>query len=201
MSVNGGTASLARRSAAEAEATRAAILRAARGLFARDGFAHTTTLAIASQAGLTEGALFHHFHSKKGLFRAVFEELEGELDASARAASTAEAPAIERFIAGCRAYLSFVAREDYSRIAMIEAPSVLGRQEWHAVDSGLGLKTVQRGVENLIRTGAISAQPAKPLAVLLLGALNEAGFALARREEGVTVDGTVAVLERLLPRL
>ena len=191
---------MARRSASEAADTRAAILVAARARFASEGFKATTTASIAADAHVTEGALFHHFKSKKGLFTAVFELLERELDDHAHAQSR-EGPPIERFVSGCRAYLNFVAREDYSRIVMIDAPSVLGKATWHEIDAGMGLKTVEYGVRNLIRTGAIQRQPAKPLAILLFGALNEAGFSLARREKGVTVDGMVAVLERLLPRL
>lgn len=191
---------MARRSAAEAEETRQTILAAARARFAVQGYAGTGVVDIAGDANVTDGAVFHHFRSKKVLFRAVFEQLEAELDAASRAASR-QGTLAERFIEGCRAYLNFVSREDYARIAMIDAPSVLGRGDWHDIDAGLGLRTVIRGVENLMKNGVIEPQPVKPLAVLLFGALNESGYALARREEGVGVDDLVAVLERLLPRL
>lgn len=191
---------MARRTAQKAGETRAAILASARASFASDGFARASTARMAADAGVTEGALFHHFRTKRDLFLAVFTELEQELDASARAASR-RGTAKQRFVAGCRAYLNFVAREDYSRIALTEAPSVLGHQTWHELDSGLGLKTVLRGVENLIETGAISAQPARPLAVVFYGALNEAAFAVARREPGVSVDAMISVLEKVLDSL
>lgn len=191
---------MARRSAAAAEETRQAILAAARARFAAQGYSGTGIVDIAGDANVTDGAVFHHFRSKKALFRAVFEQLETELDAASRAASRRGAPS-ERFIEGCRAYLNFVSREDYARIAMIDGPSVLGRGDWHEIDAGFGLKTVMRGVENLMKHGVIERQPVTPLAVLLFGALNESGYALARREEGVGVDELVAVLERLLPRL
>ncbi len=191
---------MARRSAAAAEKTRQSILAAARARFSAQGYTATGVVDIAGDAKVTDGAVFHHFRSKKALFRAVFEQLEAELDAASRAASRSSTPA-ERFIEGCRAYLNFVSREDYARIAMIDGPSVLGRGDWHDIDAGLGLKTVMRGVENLMKHGVIERQPVKPLAVLLFGALNESGYALARREEGVGVDDLVAVLERLVPRL
>jgi len=191
---------VARRSAFEAEHTRQAILVAARNRFASQGYNDTRIVEIAGDADVTDGAVFHHFRSKKRLFRAVFEQLEAELDAASRAASR-EGPPAKRFVEGCRAYLNFVAREDYARIAMRDAPAVLGRGDWHDIDAGLGLKTVMRGVDNLMKHGVIQNQPVKPLAVLLFGALNESGFVLARREPGVSVDALVAVLERLLPRL
>jgi len=173
---------------------------AARHRFTSQGYNETRVVEIAGDAKVTDGAVFHHFRSKKGLFRAVFEQLESELDAASRAASRTGSPA-QRFVEGCRAYLNFVAREDYARIAMRDAPAILGRGDWHDIDAGLGLKTVMRGVENLMKHGVIESQPVKPLAVLLFGALNESGFLLARREPDVNVDGLVAVLERLLPRL
>jgi AcrR family transcriptional regulator len=191
---------VARRSAAESERTRDTILVAARQRFTLQGYNETRVVEIAGDASVTDGAIFHHFRSKKGLFRAVFERLEAELDAASRAASR-EGPPAKRFVEGCRAYLNFVAREDYARIAMRDAPAILGRGDWHDIDAGLGLKTVMRGVENLMKHGVIEPQPVKPLAVLLFGALNESGFLLARREPDVNVDGLVAVLERLLPRL
>lgn len=191
---------MARKTAQQAGETRAAILASARASFTADGFAGASTARMAADAGVTEGALFHHFRTKRDLFLAVFTELEAELDAAARAASRRGTP-LQRFVEGCRAYLNFVARDDYARIALIEAPSVLGHQTWHEVDSGLGLKTVLRGVENLIETGAISQQPARPLAVVFYGALNEAAFAVARREPGVSVDAMINVLERVLKGL
>ena len=58
--------------------------------------------------------------------------------------------------------------------------------------------TVTRAVEGLIASGEIPVQPVKPLAILLLGAMNESGFALARGEAGVTINGCVVAMERLL---
>ncbi len=84
---------MARRTAADAARTRTDILAAARRLFTEHGYSATTTGEIAEAAGVTVGALFHHFEGKPGLFRSVFEQLEGELDAKVRAA-------VERLEAG-----------------------------------------------------------------------------------------------------
>lgn len=195
-----GELKLARRSAVVAAETRGTILDAARTQFTEIGFQDTTLASVARAAGVTEGAIFHHFGSKKGLFRSVFEHLEKELDEQARASSREGTP-LERFVAGCRAYLEFVTRADYARIVLLEGPGVLGHGDWHNVDAGLGLRTVDAAVRNLIRHKVITEQDSKPLAVLLYGALNESAFSLARREEGVTVEKMIAVLERLLPKL
>ena len=70
---------------ANIEATRAALLSIARRHFARDGFTSAEIGAIAAEAGVTTGAIYHHFASKKGMFRAVAEQLEAEILASALA--------------------------------------------------------------------------------------------------------------------
>lgn len=186
-----------RRSAAVAAQTRAGILAAARELFTERGYAATTTAEIAARAGVTVGALFHHFEGKLDLFRAVFRELDEELDAHARASARRER-GLEALLAGFRAFLEFARRPDYHRIVMVDGPAVLGDAGWHQTDSERGLRTVSRGVEGLIAAGAIPPQPVTPLAVLLLGAMDGAGFAIARGEPGVTARGCVAALERLL---
>lgn len=188
---------MAKRSAAEAAQTRLDILAAARRAFAENGYAATTTSGVAQAAGVTIGALFHHFENKRQLFHCVFEAVENDLNQHARAASRSE-PGIETFLAGFRAFLEFATRQDFHRIVMIDGPAVLGESEWRATDARLGLATVLRGVEGMMAAGMISQQPARPLAVMLLGAMNEAGFALARKEPGVTADGCVATLRRLL---
>src|SRR5690348_10068598 len=112
-----------RRTAADAARTRLDILRAARKLFADQGYADTTTSEIAEAAGVTVGALFHHFDGKAGLFRSVFESLEVEMDAYVRDTAGPFADStdgLETFLAGFRAYLEFAKRRDFHRIVMLE---------------------------------------------------------------------------------
>jgi AcrR family transcriptional regulator len=190
-----------RRSAAHAAETRDALLAAGRKLFAQQGFAGAGTGEISHLAGVTEGALFHHFGNKRALFEAVFEQVEAELATDAEAAMRAamkKGSALDAFLAACRVYLDHAAQPDFARIAMIDAPVVLGIEGWRRRDSALGLAAMVRGVETLMRDGAIGRQPARPLAVLVLGALNEAGLALARGEEGISSRACLAALRRLL---
>lgn len=188
---------MARRTAKVAAQTRSAIIDAARDLFAEHGFSATTTAQVALSAGVTEGAVFHHFKGKADLFSAVFDLLDAEMDAYARQRAQ-RVGGLKGMLEGFRAFLEFAQNKDYHRIVMVEAPVVLSSTVWHTRDMLRGLKTVSRGVETLIASGDLPVQPVKPLAILLLGAMNESGFALARGEPGVTINGCVQALERLL---
>lgn len=189
-----------RRTAAAAADTRAALVAAGRKLFAERGFSGASTGEISAFAKVTEGALFHHFGGKKDLFAAVFEQLEAELVATAEGAAIAarKGDPLDAFLAGCRVYLDFAERREFARIVMIDGPAVLGVEGWRERDSVLGLAAMARGIDALMKVGAIERQPVKPLAVLIFGALNEVGLALARRESGVSSRQCLAALRRLL---
>jgi AcrR family transcriptional regulator len=192
---------MARRTAADAARTRADILAAARRLFAENGYAATTTGQIADAAGVTVGALFHHFDGKPGLFRTVFEQIETELEASIRAAAEKAGGAtmgVEAFLAGFRAYLEFARRREFYRIVMLEGPVVLGEAEWHALDARRGAAALVEGLEVLVAEGVIEDRPIRPLAILLLGATVEAGLAAARGARPRDLDAMVEAMRYLL---
>ncbi len=191
---------MAKRTAGDAAKTRAKILVEARRLFAAQGYAGTSAREISAAAGVTVGAMFHHFESKLDLFQQVFEELELEMDAKAKAASRPElglAP-LDLVLAGVRVSLDFAEQREFHRIVFIEAPAVFGEEKWREVDSRLGLKTVMAGARALMAAGLIAEQPVKPIAILLMGAMNAAGFTLARGEEGVDKDALVDALRLLI---
>jgi AcrR family transcriptional regulator len=173
----GGTV---RRTAAEAEQTRQAIVKAARDAFAKHGFAAASTTAIATAAGVTRGALYHHFAEKTDLFRAVFVEIEHELNETVVGAALAETDSLSAFVAGCGAVLDFAARPDYQRIVVVDGPAVLGVAEWHAIDAAIGLTSMDAGLAALDRDGLLGWTPSPALTVLMFGALTEATLALAR---------------------
>lgn len=188
---------LARRTAEAAAQTRADIIRAARTLFAEKGFSTTTTAEVATRAGVTIGALFHHFKGKGDLFGAVFDELDADMDAHARERARTMG-GLTGFLEGFRAFLEFAQDKEYHRIVLVESPVVLNARFQQSRDMLRGLRTITDGVEALISSGEIALQPARPLAILLLGAMNESAFALARGEAGITIDGCVHAMERLL---
>jgi AcrR family transcriptional regulator len=191
---------MAKRNAADAAQTRSDIIEKARELFSSQGYASTSAREISAAAGVTIGAMFHHFDSKLHLFECVFEELELEMDRHAKAASN---PALglsvlETFLAGVKTSLEFSSRSDFHRIVLTEGPSVFGEDKWREIDARLGLKTVIAGTKALMAAGVVAEQPVKPLAILLMGAMNAAGFAIARGEEGIDKDSLVSAMRLLL---
>ena len=172
------------RMAERAEETREALIEAARELFGERGFAAVGTEEIARAARLTRGALYHHFKDKEDLFRAVYEAVERDLvNQLAVTAASANGP-IEALRAGSRAFLDACEDPTVRRIALIDAPSVLGWEEWRDIGMAYGLGLVQSTLEAAMDAGQITRQPVRPLAHLLLGSIDEAGMLVARAEDG-----------------
>jgi AcrR family transcriptional regulator len=194
---------MARRSVADAAATRENILTAARTMFAAQGYAASAARDIAAAAGVTMGALFHHFGSKAGLFRAVFEQLVGELNSAALASFAAQDPnkPLDAMIGSMRVALGFAEKPDFHRIVTVDGPVVLGAEVWREIDSRLGYATVRGGLAMLHEKGLVERQPLDPLAVLIMGAMNNAGFALARGQKNVDVEGLLITFRRLIEGL
>lgn len=157
--------------AQKAETTRANLIAAARTLFARDGYSATGTEAILAAAGVTRGALYHHFADKQALFAAVcaaiHEEIEGEIDQTVEAASDPLAALKD----GCLAFLDYMVRPDVRRILILEAPGVLGWAAWNEMDRRHGFGQLIDGVRVAVEAGVLEGD-VESIAVLLNGALN-----------------------------
>jgi len=174
-----------------------AVLAAARMMFGARGYEATTFPELAAAAGVSEADLAAAYPDKRALFTAVLVALEKGLDAHCRAASSNPAgEPMAMFMAGCRAALEFGGRRDFARIVMIEGPVVLGEAAWIEIDHGLGLPTLRQALRNLAPGAGEAA--VRPMAVMVMGALNELMLALARGEPGLNVDDALGELQRLL---
>lgn len=168
-----------RSKAEQGEATRLALIGAARELFAERGYSGVGTEEVVRVAEVTRGALYHHFKDKKDLFRAVFEQVEQETVAKVASQMHNTEDAAEFLDAGMMAYLEACSDPRLARIGLIEAPAVLGRSEWLEIGSRYGLGLVTSGLRQAVDTGLIEPQPVEPLARLLFAALVEAGSEVA----------------------
>jgi AcrR family transcriptional regulator len=190
------------RKAEQSEATRAALLAVARELFTDPGYAAVSTEEIVQRAGLTRGALYHHFSGKRELFKAVFVLLEQEMAQRVAAAGLAQTDPWEQQLAAIGAFLDYCLDPAVQRIALVDAPSVLGLETWREIESVYGLALVRAGLENAIEAGVIERQPVEPLAHLILGALIEAGLMIAYADDVESARAEVgASVERLLTGL
>jgi AcrR family transcriptional regulator len=188
--------------AERSEETRAALIAAARELFADRGFASVGTEEIVRAARLTRGALYHHFESKEDLFRAAYEDVERELVERIAADALSATNPLEALHAGARAFLDACEDPAVQRIALIDAPSVLGWEQWREIGLRYGFGLVHQTLEAAMDAGLIERQPVRPLAHLLLGAIDEAAMLVARaRDGGQTKREVAASVDRYLDSL
>jgi AcrR family transcriptional regulator len=173
-----------RRTQAErSEATRAALIGTARRLFAERGYSGVGTEEIVRAAGVTRGALYHHFDGKAGLFRAVFEQIEAELAERFAAEALSEPDPWDALAAGVDLFLEVCREPEVRQVALLDAPSVLGWTTWREIESRYSLGLIQAGLQSLIDAGIAAPQPIDPLAHAMLGMLTEAGLYVAGADD------------------
>jgi AcrR family transcriptional regulator len=171
--------------AERSEATREALIAAARRLFAERGYSGVGTEEIVRAAGVTRGALYHHFDGKRQLFEAVYERVEVELSeriAVGALESNAASP-LEAMHAGTEMLLAASTEPETQRIALLDGPAVLGWDRWREIAAEHGLGLIEATLQAAIEAGEIGRQPVRPLAHVLMGALDEAAMLVARAED------------------
>ena len=172
-----------RTKAEQGEATRAKLVRVARQLFATRGYGGTSILDITRAAEVTRGALYHHFPDKRALFEAVFDAVERETLEGIAAVVAAERRPERRLTVGLNAFLDACLDSEYQRVALLDAPSVLGWERWQEIDAAYGLGMTRAAIADAVEAGFIRPVDPEPLAHLIIGALNQAGLAIARSED------------------
>jgi AcrR family transcriptional regulator len=201
-----------RTQADRSHATRAALLKSGRALFAERGFAGTAQEEIVERAGVTRGALHHHFGTKQDLFAAVFEEIEGELAARIATAAMAGDQPRDQLRRGCHEFLDAALDPAVQRIVLLDAPAVLGWAAWREVDARYGLGLVMEGLRAVFAAGPggprrheptpAATPPVEALGHLLLAALNEAAMLVAGASDPVESRAEVgAIVDQLLESL
>jgi AcrR family transcriptional regulator len=175
-----------RRTQAERSAeTREALIAAGRSLFADHGFADVSLEAIVRTAGVTRGALYHHFADKTDLFAAVFERVEGEVAARMGDAigGAEQADPVEVMRLGAEFWLDACADNEIQRIVLVDAPAVLGWTRWTEIGNRYNIGLVRNLLAHAIEIGRIPPQPVEVTAMTLLGAMREATLYIARAHD------------------
>jgi AcrR family transcriptional regulator len=194
----------------QAESTREALIAAGRALFAEHGYHGVGVRDVTARAGVTRGALSHHFSGKEGLFLAVFDAVEQELIAAgaqaAEAANALDATPLDpwtQFRAGIQLYLDAAMRQDVQRITLIDGPAVLGWRRWRELEEGYSLGSLLTVLGAATEANLIRRRPLEPLAHLILGSIMEAALLIAhsdsperrRIEVGEALDDLLRGLE------
>jgi AcrR family transcriptional regulator len=161
------------------EATTSEVIAAARKLFAEAGYAATSLDAIAAAAGMTKGAIYHHFSGKPDLFRAVFEREEQRLAGRSGQAYASKDDPWDGFYEGCRVWLDAATDPGVQQIIFLDAPAVLGWETVREIDSDYALALMTAALEASMDAGRIPRRPVRPLAHMLFGAMTEASLLLA----------------------
>jgi AcrR family transcriptional regulator len=165
------------------ERTREALIAAGRDLFAERGFDEVSSEQIVDAAGVTRGALYHHFDGKRGLFAAVFERIEADLVTRFDLSGAGGGGPLEALLAAVDQFLDLSLETDVQRIALIDGPSVLGWEVWHEIEARHGLGLIEGALGAARDAGQIRDVPVQELALMLLGAMIEAALQLARAED------------------
>jgi len=190
-----------RQAARSADTTRA-LLTSARALFGERGYAEVSLADVVARAGVTKGAVYHHFRDKRALLGAVVAELEAELADKIRTVIADIDDPVDQLRAGCQVFLDGCLDPIARRIVLLDAPAVLGWREARDIDMAQGLGIIVALLEDGMTAGSILRQPARPLAHLFLGAAIEAGMLIAhasdpRAERALVATPLLAWLESL----
>lgn len=186
----------------QSEATQTELIAVARKLFADPGYADTSIEDVVQAAGMTRGALYHHFRDKRDLFRAVFEDVERSVMMQIGGVLASASDPWAALSRAASAYLDTCLERDVQQIILIDGPSVLGWDTWREIEERYALGAILALLQAAENAGQIAKQPLTPLAHLILAAINESGLLIARspdvraarKEVGESLDRMLAGL-------
>ena len=192
------------RQAQQSQATRRYLIKRARRLFGRRGYAAVSIAEITDGSGLTRGALYHRFDDKADLFRAVVASVESEVADRIAEAVDEEPRAERRWERGIEVILDAFLDPVVQRILLIDAPAVLGSSTWVAVDARQTTAVLKLGLEVAMKADYVERLPVDALAHFLVGAITEAGMFIAgekdKRRAREEAGRAVAQITRTLVR-
>jgi AcrR family transcriptional regulator len=178
---------MARTQAERSAATQRALIAAARRLWGERGYAEVGTPEIAEAAGVTRGAMYHQYADKAALFRAVIEAMDQELIERIQEMVAAAEPKTpgETMHAMADAWLDIAGEPEIRQLMLVDGPSVIGWAEYREMSQRQSVAAAEELLGAAIEAGEIRAQPVRPLAMVLLGAFDEAAMYMAEADDPV----------------
>ncbi|MFK7966586.1 MAG: TetR/AcrR family transcriptional regulator [Burkholderiaceae bacterium] len=160
--------------------TRAALIKAARDLFVRDGYAETGTPEIVKAAKVTRGALYHHFTDKADLLKAVVTEEAHAVAEFINAQAAEPASPLEGLLEGANAYFAAMSEPGRAKLLLMEGPTVLGMDTMAQIDAQAGGSSLLEGLTLALGPEQANSIPLPELADVLSAAFDRAALAIAR---------------------
>ena len=180
------------------EATRGDLLAAAKKLFVEKGYGDTSTPEIVASAGVTRGALYHHFADKRALFHAVVEEEAAAVADEIEKATPDTLGPRDALLTGGLAFFNAMAVSGRTRLLLLDGPAILGRETMDGIDSRHGTRTLREGIAMAMRSGAMKKLPLDAVTALLSAAFDRAALAI---ETGASARDYLKSLEALIDGL
>ncbi len=179
------------------EETRGKLIASARKAFAEKGYAASSMDDLTAEAGLTRGALYHNFGDKKGLLQAVIDQIDAEMLARMRVASSQAETLWHGFMIEGVAYIEMALEPEIQRIMLLDGPAVLGDpSQWP--NQTACLRTTTQAVQKLIADGVVKDVDAEAAARLINGAaLNAALWVAAAKEPEAVLPKAVDAFREL----
>lgn len=185
--------SVKRSRATQSQETRGTLVAAARGLFGQQGYTATSIDEIVERAGVTKGALYHHFSDKESLFKAVFEQVQQEVSDQAVQEFLQE-DSWQGVIDGCRLWVEAHLDPEVRQIVLIDARGVLGWEQARQIETRFSTVALRGALRKAMVAEDLRRVPLRPLSFMLIGALSEACLYLAEAEDLDTAKAEVGEL-------
>jgi AcrR family transcriptional regulator len=188
--------------AAQGRATRGQLIEVATRLFAEHGYEGTSIEAVLSAAGVSRGALYHHFSGKEALFEAVVVAVSDQVTVELTAAVRGCTDPVDAMRTAALAWIGLAADPVIQRVVLVDAPSVLGWERWRDMDGGRTLGTLRAMLRAVSDSGRLPSELVDPFSHMILAALDEIVLVVARSDDpaAAVAEGRMAT-EELLRRL
>jgi len=180
------------------ESTKAALKAAARALILDKGYAETGTPEIVRVANVTRGALYHHYADKKALFEEIIEDECAAVAAQINDSTMDAGTAIEALKQGSDAFISAMARHGRTKLILIEAPTVLGREKLLEIEDRHTRQSLKIGVSEAMKAGEIVSLPLDALIEILSSVFDSAALNI---EAGMSADEITEVVHGIIDGL
>ncbi|SMP65970.1 TetR/AcrR family transcriptional regulator [Anoxynatronum buryatiense] len=178
----------------QSELSKTKIIEVACKEFSQKGYANVSLEEIVQQTGLTRGSLYHHFKSKKGLFQAVVEELQNKVAKEVEKKAILQKDPWQALISGSMAFIQTMLNDEYRRILIVDAPTVLGWSMWEEIDDEHSEKHLKEHLTYMVEMGELKDVSIDGLTSILSGSMNEAVMWIGKSKDVETATHEAEVI-------